>query len=92
MLELEGILRKQGLSVLSGKILPINDDIAHPWTLQHLMAAVELINVIDRPPGTGTEWWKIYDRAAREVEQGASMRMRMVSVVGRKGEPRLAKL
>ena len=77
-------LQQGGLSLLNERFLPINDDIAHPWTLQHLMASVELINVIDRPPGnpTALEWWSLYDRAAAEVQRGASMRMGMVSVVG----------
>ena len=90
MLELAKTFREGGLSILDSKILPINDDIAHPWTLQHLMASVELINVIDQPRGSAIEWWKLYERAAEEVEQGATMRMKMVSVVGQK--PYQAKL
>lgn len=78
--------RERGVSVLDDRFLPINDDIAHPWTLNHLMSSVESISIIDQPRGNASarEWWKLYDRAAAEVKQGATMRMGMVSVVGHK--------
>ncbi|KAL8992606.1 MAG: hypothetical protein Q9169_006971 [Polycauliona sp. 2 TL-2023] len=79
----------QGLSVLDDKLLPIKDDIAHPWSLIHLMVAVELINLIERRHGTedARVWWELYDRAAAEVRQGATMRVAMVSIVGQKSGP-----
>ena len=78
--------RQRGLSVLDDRFLPINDDIAHPWTLNHLMSSVESINIIDQPRGNADarEWWALYDRAAAEVKQGATMRMGMVSVLAKK--------
>ncbi|MCJ1353415.1 MAG: hypothetical protein MMC33_003401 [Icmadophila ericetorum] len=72
------------LAVLDNKILPISDDIALPWTLTHLMATVELIKHIDNPTGSATDWWKAYEEAAEEVQRGASIRMAMISVIGRK--------
>ena len=76
--------------IIEDKFIPIKDDIAFPWTLQHLMASEELINVIDKPRGSAAEWWNLYDRAADEVQRGASMRMGMVSIVSQK--PPLSKL
>ena len=80
------MFEKHDLTVLDDKFLPINDDISHPWSLTHLMASVEIINVIDRPQGNAEarKWWEIYERAAAEVRQGATIRMAMVSVVGRR--------
>jgi hypothetical protein len=72
------------MDILDDKYLPIDDDIALPWTLQHLMAALELIQNIERPAGSAVEWWKLYERATQDVQNGASMRMAMVSVLGQK--------
>ena len=48
------------------------------------MASVEFIQLLDRPPGSAKDWWNIYDKAVAEAEQGATMRMGMVRVVGQK--------
>lgn len=72
------------MNILDDKYLPIEDDIALPWTLQHLMASLELIQNIDRLPGSALEWWKLYQRATEDVHNGASMRMGMVSILGQK--------
>ena len=48
------------------------------------MAAVELIQSIDKSPGNATDWWDIYDRATEEVGKGGSMRKGMVGIVGRR--------
>lgn len=80
------MFQQHGLDVLDDTFRSIPDDIAQPWTLQHMLAAAEVINVIHQKTGKGTEWWKLYDRAVAEVEQGASVRMGMVSVVGQKPE------
>ena len=63
------------------------DDIALPWTLQQLMALAELIKSIekgDQSESPGGGWWALYERAAKEVTNGASVRMGMASIVGRK--------
>ena len=72
------------MAILDNKYLPITDDIALPWTLMHLMATVEFIQQIDRPPGTAEDWWALYHSACNDVRNGASMRMGMVSIVGQK--------
>ena len=77
-------LRRRHLRILGDTFISIPDEIAHPWTLQHLMASEEFIGVIDRQGGSAGDWWKLYERAVREVEQGATMRMGMVSVVAQK--------
>ena len=82
--KLAPVFSKRNMDVLDDTFLPIKDDIALPWTLQHLMATQELIRNIDRPPGVASEWWELYEKAAEEVHFGASMRMGMASVVGRK--------
>jgi len=82
--ELAKLFQQCGLSVLNDTFQPIKDGIAHPWTLQHMLASAEVIQVIDRPRGSANEWWEVHDRAVAEVEHGASMRMGMVSVVGQK--------
>ena len=82
--ELCRVFKECQLNVLDDKYVPIGDDIAVPWTLQHLMATVEFIQTIDRPAGSAAEWWKLYHRVAGDVRKGASMRMGMVSVIGQK--------
>ena len=77
-------LRGRELAIIGHKYLPIEDDIAAPWTLQHMMAAVEVIQNIDKPPGSAMEWWALYERASEDVQKGASMRMAMLSTVGLK--------
>ena len=72
------------MEVLEDMYRPIDDDIALPWTLQHLMASVELILNIDKPPGSAADWWQLYQEATEEVQHGASMRMGMVSILGQK--------
>ncbi|RAK95951.1 class I SAM-dependent methyltransferase [Aspergillus ibericus CBS 121593] len=76
--------RDRGATVVDDQWLPIADDIALPWTLQHLMAFAEFVRRIDQPVGTAREWWEVYERAADEAARGGSMRMAMASVVGRK--------
>ncbi|KAL8917659.1 MAG: hypothetical protein Q9172_005740 [Xanthocarpia lactea] len=78
------MFQQRGLDVLDDTFRSIPDDIAQPWTLQHMLAAAEVINVIHQKTGKGTEWWELYDKAVAEVEQGAGVRMGMVSVVGQK--------
>ena len=70
--------------MIDNKFVPIDDDMAHPWTLMHLMATLEFIKGLDRPPGSATDWWKVYEAAAEEAYHGGSMRMAMISCVGRK--------
>ena len=76
------VFRKSQLHVLSNRTLPIDDDIAYPWSLQHLMGSKEMIKGL--PLDMADDWWDLYRRAAEEVNHGASMRMAMVSMVGRK--------
>lgn len=80
--QLSSYFRNQGLRVLNDRLLPIQDDIALPWTIQHLMGTQELIQNL--PPEVAQTWWELYEKAAQEVHLGASMRMGMVSVTGRK--------
>ena len=75
---------EQGMFVLDSKCLSIEDDIALPWTVQHLMAATEFINNMSRQPDLAKDLWDTYERAAQEVSAGATMRMDMISVCGRK--------
>ncbi|KAL8818793.1 MAG: hypothetical protein Q9223_002654, partial [Gallowayella weberi] len=75
--QLDKTFQQRGLSVLRNTFRPIPDDLAHPWTLNHLMAVYELINVLDQPKGSAAEWWDLYGRAVGETEQGVSMRMGM---------------
>lgn len=82
--ELDKVFLQRELEILDSKFLPIEDDICYPWTMQHLMASAELIKVIEQAHGQAEEWWQLYERAAKEVHSGASMRMDMVSIVGRK--------
>ena len=79
---MDQLLRHNCLDVLSNRSLPISDDIAYPWSLQHLMASMEMIKSL--PSSMADEWRSLYERAASEVDHGASMRMAMVSTVGRK--------
>lgn len=75
---------EQGMFILDSKCLPIENDIALPWTVQHLMAATEFINNMSRQPDLAKDLWETYERAAQEVSCGATMRMAMISVCGRK--------
>lgn len=50
----------------------------------HLLFIPELILAIDNPPGSASEWWNVYEKAIAEARDGASIRMGMVSAVGRK--------
>ena len=80
--ELCHVFQARQLKVLDDKFLPIEDDIAVPWTLQHLMAIVEFIQTIDRPVGSAVDWWELYHRVIQDIRNGASMRMSMVSILG----------
>lgn len=82
--ELEDTFQYRGLTVLDNTFRPIKDDIATPWTLNHLLAVYELINVLDQPKGNANDWWELYEKAVAETEQGVTMRMAMVSIVGQK--------
>ena len=82
--QLDQPFRERSIAVLDHRCLPIDDDIALPWTLQHLMAATELINVLDRPPGAASDWWELYQKVVMEVRRGATMRMAMISIVGQR--------
>ena len=78
------LFHKHGLEGIAHKYFPIEDDIAVPWTLTHLLASAEVIKNLEQPPGSATEWWILHQKAEEEVLRGASMRMGMVSTVGRK--------
>ena len=80
--DMENIFHECQLDVLSNLYLPIDDDIAYPWSLQQLMATREMIRSL--PAHMADEWWEIYRRAADDVHHGASIRMAMVSAVVRK--------
>ncbi len=82
--ELSRVFKKRQLKVLDDKFLPIGNDIAVPWTLQHLMAIVEFIQTIDKPVGSAVDWWELYHRVTQDIRNGASMRMGMVSILGQK--------
>lgn len=81
---LNATLEEQGIVILDSKCLPIEDDIALPWTVQHLMAATEFIDNMSHKPDLASDLWETYERAAQEVSAGATMRMAMISVCGRK--------
>ncbi|KAJ5735702.1 UMTA methyltransferase family protein-like protein [Penicillium malachiteum] len=82
--DLQHYFQEGGFQVIDNKFMPISDDIALPWTLQHLMAFVEFVRRLDDPVGSAAEWWEVYEKAADETIRGASMRMAMASIVGRK--------
>lgn len=82
--QLDKAFKARDIVVLDHRSLAIDDDIALPWTLQHLMATAEIINALDRPPGAASDWWELYQRGVTEVRQGATMRMAMISIAGRK--------
>ena len=78
------MFEEQQIAVLDNKFLPIEDDIARPWTLQHLMAITEMIKSIQQSNGDVREWQRLYEKVSEEIHCGASMRMAMVSIVGQK--------
>ncbi|KAI9645959.1 hypothetical protein NHQ30_005396 [Ciborinia camelliae] len=82
--ELDKVFLERNLSVLACQYVPIDDDIAHPWTMTHLMASVEMGKIIERERGNSEEWWMMHQRAIAEMYHGASLRMSMISVAGRK--------
>ncbi|KAL8774224.1 MAG: hypothetical protein Q9209_000975 [Squamulea sp. 1 TL-2023] len=82
--ELKSTFTQRGLAVVYDTLRTIPDDIATPWTLNHMLAAYELINVLDEPKGSANEWRELYERAVAEAEQGVTMRMGMISIVGQK--------
>lgn len=82
--ELCRVFHKRQLTVVDDKFLPIEDDIAVPWSLQHLMSIVEFIQTVDRPVGSAVDWWELYHRVTQDIRNGASIRMSMVSILGQK--------
>ncbi|EDO04614.1 predicted protein [Sclerotinia sclerotiorum 1980 UF-70] len=84
--QLDKAFQKRNLVVLANQYVPIDDEIAHPWTMTHLMASVEMGSIIERERGNAEEWWNMHRRAIAEMYHGASLRMSMVSVAGRKPE------
>lgn len=52
--------------------------------MTHIMAAIERAKIIEREKGGADEWWDLHRRTVAEVHHGASMRMSMVSMAGRK--------
>ncbi|CAD6442881.1 e36562f9-003d-49ac-b33d-270b4734531d [Sclerotinia trifoliorum] len=82
--ELDKTFQKRNLVVLANQYVPIDDEIAHPWTMTHLMASVEMGTIIERERGNAEEWWNMHRCAIAEMYHGASLRMSMVSIAGRK--------
>ncbi|KAL8776594.1 MAG: hypothetical protein Q9213_008210 [Squamulea squamosa] len=82
--ELKSTFTQRRLSVVHDTFRPIPDDIATPWTLNHMLAAYELINLLDQPKGSVNDWRQLYEKAVAEAEQGVTMRMGMISIIGQK--------
>jgi hypothetical protein len=72
------------MKVVSDRYLPIEDDIARPWTLQHLAAAVEFMHSAVAAGQSETEWAGMISEATKDVSRGGSVKMPMVSVAGQK--------
>lgn len=71
---------------------PILDDIAKPWTEMMLMGIEDSIATMTKLSQDQSEsgapsmqqWRDVFDKAAEERKQGVSIRMDMISAVGRK--------
>ena len=61
------MFEERQISILDNKLLSIPDEIALPWTLQHLMAIVETIKTIEQSKGDASDWRWLYERVAEEV-------------------------
>ena len=92
MSELDKTFEQHGLDILSYTRLPIQDDLAKPWTEMQLMATWELVEKLFIPaastnpkvlPGA-EEWREIYGKMVEEVSQGVSIRMDMIITVGKR--------
>ena len=93
MSELDKFFKQQGLDVLSYTRLPIHDDLAKPWTEMQLMATWDVNEKVLVPAAlkdpsaspSAKEWRQMYGKVVEEVNQGMSIRMDMIVVVGKKG-------
>ncbi|CAD6582664.1 MAG: hypothetical protein ASARMPREDX12_000999 [Alectoria sarmentosa] len=91
--ELDKFFKQQGLDVLSYTRLPIHDDLAKPWTEMQLMATWDVNEKVLVPAAlkdpsaspSAKEWRQMYGKVVEEVNQGMSIRMDMIVVVGKKG-------
>ena len=84
--ELDKVFAQRNLEVLHNQYLPIEDSLAHPWTHMHLLFLPEVIRLVEDTEGSAGPWWGVYEKAIEEARRGASIRMGMVSAVGRKAE------
>lgn len=76
--------QKRDILVLANQYVPIDDEIAYPWTMTHLMASVEMGRIVERERGIAEEWWHMHRCAIAEMYHGTSLRMSMISVAGKK--------
>ncbi|KAJ8059161.1 hypothetical protein OCU04_012135 [Sclerotinia nivalis] len=79
--QLSSIFQERGITILEDQLLNPEADIAYAWTLMHMDGMKELVNVA---AGGSKEGMELHQRAAREVQRGACLSMRLVNVVGRK--------
>lgn len=79
--QLRTIFQERGITILEDQLLDPEADIAYAWTLMHMDGMKELVNVAAEGSKEGME---LHRRAAREVQRGACLSMRLVNVVGRK--------
>lgn len=52
--------------------------------MTRLIASLEMGRIIERERGNAEEWRSMHQRAIAEMYHGASLRMGMISVAGRK--------
>ncbi|CAD6445869.1 d765ac0a-58c1-485a-8da0-e412675a045b [Sclerotinia trifoliorum] len=79
--QLSSIFQERGITILEDQLIKPEADIAYAWTLMHMHGMKELVNVA---AGGSKEAMELHRRAAREVQRGACLIMRLVNVVGRK--------
>lgn len=61
---------------------PVPDDIAQPFSQQHLMSLAEMLRGMDQ--GSTKYLWELWDKAAQEIRGGLSVRMGLFVAVGQK--------
>ena len=82
--ELEKEFQSRHMEVVDNRFLSIRDDIAVPWTLQHMMGAMEVIEHLESQNKDVSELKRAYQMSLEELQHGASTRTAIVSICGRK--------
>ena len=94
---LDELLAAEGVETLSYVHRDVDNNIARPWTLAHMLSFIEFKPMLEKetdktsdgektqqPQHPSGAFWERFSQVANEAEAGATTRVAMVHAVGRK--------